>query len=236
MEGAGFEPARLCGPVLQPGGCSHSPSPPGSAPPDSRVKPFTEFAAARPGKALASNGSRLSPSSRLEPCTPSRAALAVHPQMRGNPQSAPIVWLRGQDSNLRPSGYEPDELPDCSTPRTSKGQMSESKALRAGRAPRGQRAERGARRGGPGLLRPGAKRVVTRSRQREAGKRGSQGERAGRVPKGRAPELLARPGGDPLSHPLEGSTLGAAEFHGRVRNGVGWGLRAVTTRSRQKSR
>ncbi len=25
--------------------------------------------------------------------------------------------MRGQDSNLRPSGYEPDELPDCSTPR-----------------------------------------------------------------------------------------------------------------------
>src|SRR6185312_17092146 len=24
--------------------------------------------------------------------------------------------LRGQDLNLRPSGYEPDELPDCSTP------------------------------------------------------------------------------------------------------------------------
>ena len=28
-----------------------------------------------------------------------------------------IKKLRGQDLNLRPSGYEPDELPDCSTPR-----------------------------------------------------------------------------------------------------------------------
>ena len=27
------------------------------------------------------------------------------------------ILLRGQDLNLRPSGYEPDELPDCSTPR-----------------------------------------------------------------------------------------------------------------------
>ena len=26
-------------------------------------------------------------------------------------------WLRGMDLNHRPSGYEPDELPGCSTPR-----------------------------------------------------------------------------------------------------------------------
>ena len=27
------------------------------------------------------------------------------------------LWLRKQDSDLRPSGYGPDELPDCSIPR-----------------------------------------------------------------------------------------------------------------------
>jgi hypothetical protein len=33
----------------------------------------------------------------------------------GNPTRLKI-WLRGRDLNPRPSGYEPDELPGCSTP------------------------------------------------------------------------------------------------------------------------
>ena len=32
------------------------------------------------------------------------------------PSSGDCFWSRGLDSNQRPSGYEPDELPDCSTP------------------------------------------------------------------------------------------------------------------------
>jgi hypothetical protein len=34
-------------------------------------------------------------------------------------EGRPVAFrkLRGEDLNLRPSGYEPDELPDCSTPR-----------------------------------------------------------------------------------------------------------------------
>src|SRR3954454_8704852 len=39
--------------------------------------------------------------------------------MRAWPEACPdqALWWRGRDLNPRPSGYEPDELPDCSTPR-----------------------------------------------------------------------------------------------------------------------
>jgi hypothetical protein len=92
------------------------------------------------------------------------------------------------------------------------------------------------------------KRVVTGG---GAGRRGCCRGLGGGAPEGpRAALWGAGPGS--LAGPLEpdpwpdlattrsptpswGSTLGAARFHGRVRNGVGWGPRAVVTRSGQGS-
>ena len=43
--------------------------------------------------------------------------------------------------------------------------------------------------------------------------------------------VVGGPGGDLLSHVLRRSTIGAEGFHGRVRDGIGCGPLAMTTRS-----
>ncbi len=129
--------------------------------------------------------------------------------------------------NLRPSGYEPDELPDCSTPR---------QGSRPGRGPAGV-ASMSCRFG-----------VVSTMSCRYSCRRGGRrpravGLRTGPVAGGRSPvegvwpvlagraRRLGRPGGDLLSHVSSRSTIGAEGFHGRVRDGIGWGPLAMTTRS-----
>ena len=42
--------------------------------------------------------------------------------------------------------------------------------------------------------------------------------------------VFNRPGSDLLSHVLRRSTIGAEEFNGRVRDGIGFLLLAMTTR------
>ena len=46
--------------------------------------------------------------------------------------------------------------------------------------------------------------------------------------------FLSKPGGDLLSRALRQSTIGAKWLNDRVRNGIGWGPLAVTTRLTQE--
>ena len=102
-------------------------------------------------------------------------------------------WLRGLDLNQRPSGYEPDELPDCSTPRHR---------IRSAINGRDEKA---------------AARTMPAA--------------AFETVNGSYPQPPAvMPRGDLLSQCLGTSTIGAAWFHGRVRDGIGWVTGARTTK------
>ena len=43
------------------------------------------------------------------------------------------IWLRGVDLNHRPLGYEPNELPDCSTPQKNHNSCDEAGSNRPAR-------------------------------------------------------------------------------------------------------
>src|SRR5262245_58568092 len=53
--------------------------------------------------------------------------------MRSIERRGKKIWLRGLDLNQRPSGYEPDELPDCSTPRDENTWDTDSLQIEFGR-------------------------------------------------------------------------------------------------------
>ena len=110
--------------------------------------------------------------------------------------------------NLRPSGYEPDELPGCSTPR--------------------QKLRRSICRSTDSQLRSKGRRVPRRKALLQAPNRQKLSEAH---VKRRSWFVLGRPGSDLLSRVLRRSTIGAGVFHGRVRNGIGCSHPAITTRS-----
>ena len=116
--------------------------------------------------------------------------------------------MRGKDLNLRPSGYEPDELPDCSTPRELRRQYYPFNKIHSTQTP-----------AFPSQILPkklslwiGLNESITQICKQYV-------------------HRLGRPGSDLLFHALRRSTIGAKGFHGRVRDGIGCRPLAITTRS-----
>ena len=98
--------------------------------------------------------------------------------------------------NLRPSGYEPDELPGCSIPRQPCSVSSPQMGKRFGLM--------------PDIVNGFFIRTIS----------------------GSVPASASEPGGVLLFRRLSGSTIGAAWFHGRVRDGIGWVTGAMATKLR----
>jgi hypothetical protein len=72
--------------------------------------------------------------------------------------------------------------------------------------------------------------MTMRGRQQQKAPRGNRGAFASNIVKRMKRSVLGRPGGDLLFQALRLSTIGAEDFDGRVRDGIGYRLLAIATR------
>ena len=145
--------------------------------------------------------------------------------------------------NLRPSGYEPDELPGCSTPRHmffASGMALPSHEARSRLLAfflRGLSSFHADYRS-PSGLRQGRLAVANvfaeAKRERRRLRLKQQNRLLGGLVVFQNHEdvlLFCRSGGDLLFRALRRSTIGTKAFHFRVRDGTGWDNLVITTRS-----